>query len=108
VKNKEAIRDRMVGAIYRAINAVNELLPIENQLLQSPDERLIGPEGKLDSLGYINLVIALEQEYENEFGFSLSLSDEGLRRETPDPFQTISTLADFLLVRHEDKLKISK
>ena len=81
---------------------------LENQLLQSPDERLIGREGKLDSLGYINLVTAVDQEYENEFGISLSLSDERLLKETSDPFQTISTLVDFLLMRHAEKLKMGK
>ncbi len=93
------IRDRVLGAIFRALRAVNELLPAENQVRLTSDERLIGPEGKLDSLGYINLVTALEQEFESEFGRSLSLVTDGSSEDPADPLRTVSALADYLTKR---------
>jgi acyl carrier protein len=80
---------------------VNELLPAENRVRLSADERLIGPEGQLDSLGYINLVTALEQEFENEFGRSLPLVTDGSSEDPADPLRTVSTLADYLTERLE-------
>jgi acyl carrier protein len=92
-------RDKAYDVIYRALRAVNELVPAENRVRQSPDERLIGPEGKLDSLGYINFVAALEQEYEIEFGRSIVLAGVAPGDEAGDPFRTVATLADELVLR---------
>jgi acyl carrier protein len=92
-------RDKAYDVIYRALRAVNELLPAENQVRLSPDERLIGPDGKLDSLGYINLVAALEQEYEIAFGRSIVLGGAAPEGEAEDPFRTVATLADELVLR---------
>ena len=108
MKNKEAIRDRILKIIYRSIISVNELLPTGNKFLLSIDEKLLGPEGKLDSLGYINLVTALEREYEDEFGAAILIGGVEAIEEGSNPFQTVATLADFIYARYEAKFRLSE
>jgi acyl carrier protein len=106
MKTTEELRDEVENVIYKAMLAVNELLPQENKLAQSKDEILSGPDSKLDSLGYVNFLAALGQEYEEEFGFSPAISGNATSDDRNNPFRTVETLVDYLLEqytkRHED------
>jgi acyl carrier protein len=93
----EKVSDRVIRVIYRAMTSVNELLPSDSKLLLSMDERLSGHDAKIDSLGYINFITALEQEYEDEFGFSPLVAGIGIMKEEENPFRTVATLVDFLV-----------
>lgn len=59
-----------------AIDRVNELLPTGEPLSKENDTVLLGQDGKLDSMGFVNLVVAVEEELETQFGVKVSLSDE--------------------------------
>ena len=62
--------------VDQAIDRLNELLDPENALVKSPDTILLGPGGKLDSMGFVNLVAALEEELKSGLGLGLSMMDE--------------------------------
>ena len=62
--------------VDQAIDRLNELLDPENALVKSPDTILLGPGGKLDSMGFVNLVAALEEELKSGLGLDLSMMDE--------------------------------
>jgi acyl carrier protein len=71
------IQSELVQRIVdQAIDRLNELLDPENVLVKSPDTILLGPGGKLDSMGFVNLVAALEEELKGVLGLDLSLMDE--------------------------------
>jgi acyl carrier protein len=106
MKNMEAIRDKIVRVIYRAMNSVNELLPLESKLVLSMDEKLSGQDSKLDSLGYVNFITALGQEYEEEFGFSPSMTGDITTGGGDNPFWTVATLVDYLIAQYKKKIEI--
>src|SRR5437773_12578381 len=62
--------------VDQAIDRLNELLDPENALVKSSDTILLGPDGKLDSMGFVNLVVALEEGLKSGLGLDLSLMDE--------------------------------
>ena len=89
-------RDRIIQAIYNAIDEVNEELPRELQLAKSPSTVLFGESSPLDSLGLVNLIVTSEQELAAEFNTSLTLADERALSLENSPFRTIGTLAEYV------------
>jgi acyl carrier protein len=67
--------EKIRAAVYRTVDAVNDLLPPEEALEASDDLVLIGKNGGLDSMGFVNFVVALEEELERELGGDLNIED---------------------------------
>ena len=59
------------------------------------DTKLFGPDGLLDSMGIISLVVALEQGIEDLDGAVVSLADERALSQTKGPYRTIGSLAEY-------------
>jgi acyl carrier protein len=87
----------------RASRCVSEALR-EANALRSPDEQLsedegtvlLGDGGALDSLGVVNLAVALESAIEREFGQSIGVVGELLGATDPAPFRTVGLLTRFV------------
>jgi acyl carrier protein len=92
-------RGQIEEAVYRAIDQVNELLLDENTLSKADDTILIGEGSKLDSMGFVNFVVALEEELAQRIGLDLNLVEasnaEGVKSQQ---WSTVVNLIDFLLV----------
>jgi len=89
-------KSRITVLIWDAIDEVNELLPEDARVERSADAVLLGESGALDSFGLVNLVVALEQRIEDEFGVSLTLADEKAMSYSRSPFRSVTTLADYV------------
>jgi acyl carrier protein len=88
--------ERVRGAVHRAVDAVNDFLP-SGQLLEADDNIvLLGSNADLDSMGFVNFIVALEEELEREFGCDLPIG-ELLDMQTGDG-NKISTIADLIKV----------
>ena len=55
-------RDQIKVAVYRSIDRVNELLLDENGLGKDDNTLLVGEGSVLDSMGFVNFIVALEEE----------------------------------------------
>ncbi|MCX5695202.1 MAG: acyl carrier protein [Candidatus Omnitrophica bacterium] len=95
---------RVVQAIFRAVDEVNELLPEEQQSEKSLDTVLFGKNGRLDSLGIVIFFVAVEKKIEKEFGVVIMLTDEKIMSQKNNPLQTIETLVDYVSMHLEEKL----
>ena len=92
-------KDQLLEVVYSAIDELNELLPREQALVKSPDVVLVGSEGKLDSLGIVNLIVTLERKLEESLQVQLSLSEDEHIFEPDGPLRTVDTLAKYLFAR---------
>ena len=72
MKNNEKI----IQSIMDAIDEINERYPEEKRLSKSVDTVLTGESGKLDSLGLVSFVVAVEERIQNDLGVNISLADE--------------------------------
>lgn len=74
-----------------------------DSLPDSLDEEsaLFGMNGFLDSLGLVNLVVALEGRVQEEFGVAVALADDRAVSQRNSPFRTIGSLVLFI----EDRIK---
>ena len=87
---------KVVEKILQAIEEINDQLPQKQKLAQSTSTVLFGKDGKLDSLGLVNLLVIIEQNIEDEFDISITIADERAMSQKHSPFRTIGTLAKYI------------
>ena len=91
---------------------VGLILPVLQETLRDSDSEpgepidesfaLYGKNGVLDSLGLVNLIVAVEQAVEDRFDCSITLADERALSQENSPFATVRSLAEYLsLLLHE-------
>ena len=88
--------------VCRAIDQVNLELPADRSVAKSPEAPLFGRGGPLDSLGLVNLIVAVEQLVEDELSVSVALADERALSRRSSPFRTVGSLAGYLRERLEE------
>ena len=88
--------EKIILAIFDAIDEINEQFHKEQKLPKSTDTVLFGETGKLDSLGLVNLIVATEQRVEEIFNISLTLADEKAMSQKNSPFRTVGTLTKYI------------
>lgn len=87
--------ERIESAIFDALEEVNLTLPESMQLERSADSVIFGRGGKLDSLGLVNFVLAVEEKL-STLGLNVSLTDQRAMSRTRSPFRSVKTLSAFV------------
>jgi len=87
--------EKVIQAIFDAIDELNEQRPEGKQLEKSADTVLFGESGMLDSLGLVNLIVVVEQKLDEDFGVSVTLADEKAMSQKSSPFRSVKTLAEY-------------
>jgi len=85
------------------INEASSIIDLENDKINF-DTTIYGNDSRLDSLGLINLIVAVEQNIEDEFDVSITIADERAMSQKYSPFRTIGSLADYIEVLLKEKL----
>ncbi len=80
------------------VRCMNDM--VERYGLQTPNgvregTLLFGDAGLLDSVGLVSLIVAVEQEIENELDVSIVLADERAMSQSSSPFRTVGALAAY-------------
>ena len=88
--------ERIERAVFRAIDEINQARAREQRLEKSSDTVLMGESGRLDSLGLVNLVVAVEEQVAEEFGVTINIADTRARLQTANPYQTVSSLVEYI------------
>ena len=57
---------------------------------------LLGAEGILDSMGLVSLIVAVEQDVEDEFGKEITIADAKAMSQKNSPFRTVGSLVDYI------------
>lgn len=98
-----SLQDDISAAIHRAIDDVNAQLPPGARLKKEPGTVLFGREEGLDSLGLVNLIVALEKHVEAGVGTSVSLSSPEVMLAAESPFASVRSLTEYLTsLLHKD------
>jgi hypothetical protein len=91
-----AEREKIVQAVYRAIDEVNQMRPPEERVPKALETPLSGPSSVLDSLGTVNFLVEAEQQVEAEFGVPVNLSDQKAMSQEINPLATVGTLVEYI------------
>ncbi len=93
VANTMSKQEKILGAVYRAVDEVNRQLPEGTRIKKSTSTVLLGESRNLDSLAFISLIVAVEQEIEDAFQMTINLTDNtDAIYEKNSPLYTIEAL----------------
>ena len=96
-------RAQVASAVFAAIEELNQDLPPGSVLEPAPDTVLFGRGSRLDSLGLVNLIVAVEGALADELGVEMTLADEKAMSQSSSPFRTVDTLVDYIVKRLEEE-----
>ena len=88
--------DRIVAAVYRAVDELNKQLPKGVHVEKSLDSTLYGKNGRLESIDVVTLIMEVEDQISNELGTSITIADDRAMSQQNSPFLTIGTLTDYV------------
>ena len=98
------MQKKIIDLIFDTIDKFNNEYSDEIQLEKSSHTALLGQGSKLDSLGLINLIVAVEQNVEDKFDITITLADERAMSQRISPFRTVGSLADYIeMILEENK-----
>ena len=95
--------NKILAQVYDAVDLIND----QNEeffIEKSRESVLFGKGGGLDSLGLVNLIIAIEQNIEDEFDVNIAINNERAMSQKNSPFRTVGSLADYIEMIFEEKL----
>ena len=58
---------------------------------------MFGENANIDSLGFVNLLVNIEYNIEDEFNLSITIADEHAMSQKNSPFKTLGTLSEYVL-----------
>jgi len=91
-------KEQVLEMIYECIDELNEQKISAETLVKDKDEIFYGKNGKLDSLGLVNLVVAVEEKIEDKTGIPVVLADERAMSQEQSPFSTVQALAEYIVM----------
>ena len=89
-------KEKITEVVFLAIDEVNKLLPEAGNIPKALSTDLIGKSAKVDSLGLVSLVLAIEQKIEKIFGTAITLVSEDVMSEEKNPFKNVGSLVNFI------------
>lgn len=90
------MREDILALVYSAIDEVDPLTAAGAPLTKTPEAHLLGSDDGVDSLTFVNIVVALEEQIRQKFGRAVVLVDEENMAAAEHPFRTIRTLAEYV------------
>lgn len=97
-------RDRVTRVVFEAIEAFNKSVPKERHLKGTLETTLLGDDGNLDSVDFLNLAVIIEKKMGQEFKIPFTVFDLTAMTQKSQPFQSVGTLVKYLLELLEGKL----
>jgi acyl carrier protein len=89
-------QEEILQLVYAAIDDVNALTASGEPFEKHPSAALLGGDQGMDSLTFVNLVVALEEQIATRLGVSVVLVDENTMSLQEHPFKTVGTLAKYV------------
>ncbi len=90
------MREDILRLIYAAIDEVNAQSTNGLLLEKSPGTHLLGGNNGVDSLTFVNLIVAVEEQIQGSLGKSVVLVDEDSMSLQGNTFRTVGTLSDYV------------
>jgi len=82
--------------ILSAIREYNQQVPANRRVPETAEATLFGPNGHLDSLGLVNLVLMVEDHVKDKYHVALTLADERAVSQDRNPFRSVQSLTAYV------------
>ncbi|MBA2705768.1 MAG: hypothetical protein H0U60_18165 [Blastocatellia bacterium] len=93
-----ANREKIMKAIYGAVDEINRKLPKAVQLEKSPETILYGKSSAFEtSLDFVEFIMEVEEKIKEDFNLEIAIRvDDDLISKENSPFTTLGSLTDYL------------
>ena len=88
--------EKAASIVNAAIEEVNRLRPKSKRIGDDEHTKLFGRSGSLDSLGLVNLIVAIEEIAEDNYNASLTLGRETSLSAQEEVFATVGSLTAYV------------
>jgi D-alanine--poly(phosphoribitol) ligase subunit 2 len=88
--------DGVLRMVYEAVARTNEDLEPGLRIEARPDEMLMGSGAKLDSLGFVSLILEIEALAQERLGVTLELVNDRALSQERSPFRTLESLVAYV------------
>lgn len=96
LENSRLDEATLTAAILRAIGDYNQQVPAGRRILETAEAPLFGRHGPLDSLGLVNLIVLVEEQFQDAHQVALTLADERAVSQERSPFRSVPSLAAYI------------
>ena len=92
-------RDKVLQHVFAAIDELNQQLDAGERIAKSEASVLTGSDGALESLAFLNLIVATEERVNAAFGVSINLASMLMESDDTPPPRSVSELVDLIATR---------
>ena len=86
------MKEKIIEMIIEETNAILDT-PNDNM---NVDTNLYGNSGILDSMGLVSMIVAVEQDVEDEFDVQITIANAKAMSQKNSPFKTVGSLATYV------------
>lgn len=88
------MREKILSIIYDEMNSLLEQDNVQEEI--NEETGIYGSSGRLDSMGLVSLLVAVEQAIEDEFDVEITIANAKAMSQKNSPFKTVGSLADYV------------
>lgn len=88
------MREKILSIICDEMNALMEQDSVQGEI--NEETGIYGSSGRLDSMGLVSLLVAVEQAIEDEFDVEITIANAKAMSQKNSPFKTVGSLADYV------------
>lgn len=89
-------KNEIVELVISQVENLNNSLDISDKIVVTPQTILFGTNSSIDSLSLVSVVVDLEMFLSDHIGKEISLTDDRAMTREISPFDSITTLADYI------------
>lgn len=90
------MNDKVYKCIIKTIEEFNEELDKKVDISKGRETELFSGNSVLDSLGLVNLIVAIEENLAEEFDTNITITSEKAMSRRVSPFLNVGTLTDYV------------
>jgi len=94
-----AMREKLLQHVFSAIDELNQQLPPAERIAKSEATVLTGTDGALESLAFLNLIVATEDRVNAAFSTSINLASLLMESDDTPPPRNVGELVDLIGTR---------
>lgn len=87
------MKENIIRIIISEVNSIIDD-PVEDM---NKDAVLFGEGGLLDSMGLVSMLVAVEQDVDDEYDIQITIADAKAMSQRNSPFRTVETLSDYII-----------
>lgn len=87
----------ILGLILDALSTISAAKPPAEQFTPAPDTPLVGHRAVLTSLELVALILEVETRLAEQFGYTITLTDDRAFSQASSPFRRPAALAEYIV-----------